>query len=117
MRKLIITFLAILGPADPSLADNLKQVWSHPPRAAFESTRSVAELELCLGIELSPSGLPSVIRGPDVTIITTGNGSGGVYASVKISERNGVRFVEVGKGFSMRAEDQIEAVKRCAATS
>lgn len=73
MRKVMLLGAALMAPS-AAQSTSLKDFWDSRPADAphFQSAKSSAALEMCLGMELSEkAGLPLVLHGERETIITS----------------------------------------------
>jgi hypothetical protein len=118
MRKAILlaTLLSLGRGAD---ATSLKDFWSSraPDDPRFESAKSSLALEECIALEVSEKvGVPNIIHGKDVTLITglTGGPVQQPIGGVRIVDKTASRELFVGALHSGGWRDKVSAlVQRC----
>ena len=115
--RLILALAVGLLTSSISHATSLKDFWQSrsPDAPRFESPKTLANLEMCIGMELSEDlGMPVVLHGESETIITsvTGGIATVPLGGVRITDHGSSRDVFVGAKSGL-TDKVSKAVQRC----
>ena len=107
MRRVQLIEIWLLGFAISSVghAESVKDFWTkRPPIASYTSSKSALALEYCLGMAGSEDGMPNVLRGDGITLVSI-TVPGSIISTImgfRISDTGEHRTIEVfGRGSAL----------------
>jgi hypothetical protein len=107
MRRVQLFGIGLLGFAIGSAgrAESVKDFWTkRPPIASYASSKSALALEYCLGMAGSEDGMPNVLRGDGITLVSI-TVPGSIISTImgfRISDTGERRTIDVlGRGSAL----------------